>query len=440
MKRMFCMIAALALSVSFTGCEDRQQPVTQSQSATQTSQDTTLIPQETTQMPQTQEPSEEVTLPNRVYLLAKEEKSGTPLSEQELQAIQETYFSLDAEASQEILYELCTDHADAPFEAPIQYWYQTALISFYSAPENVNLQAMFYDGVGDKIEEAEYGSITTVPGEKMDDILQQVFGIGLERINLLHIFGEYDQENDCYYLYKSDAYGAPVITLQSGIRCDDGSLVIDYKAENREQRRMTLVPDGDTYRIASNLHLSYDERAPFYEENVLQTDGGSYTLPLLVNLNPSFGYYGSIAGQYMYEQTQRYLGYMQAQVEEQYVPKSADFSAYRFQETLSVVINDHYADRTDYHVFVVDLTCMEIATTKELIDRCDVSDAVLSACVTAYLQDNGLQACAYEAQAQIDLQSYGVFFNENGQLHIVLRLTNPDESYQDHIIAIHNIS
>ena len=150
-------------------------------------------------------------------------------------------------------------------------FYNDALTSEYATPADVDLMYLFYDGFKGESQvatEAEtaflndnmseiwiYMDLQRLPTEKMDTVLTELFGITLEQTNRVGLEAyPYFEETDCYYHCHTGTHYA-YITINRVENCDDGTIRMYYERQGFPTVNMvaTLKPNGDGYRILSNL-------------------------------------------------------------------------------------------------------------------------------------------------------------------------------------------
>ena len=150
-------------------------------------------------------------------------------------------------------------------------FYNDALTSDYATPADVNLMWLFYDGFREESRVATdaeaafldanvgeywiYMDLDRLPAKKMDAVLMELFGITLEQTNRVGLESyPYFEETDCYYHCHSGTHYAD-ITITRVENCDDGTVRMYYERPGFPTMNMvaTLEPNGDGYRILSNL-------------------------------------------------------------------------------------------------------------------------------------------------------------------------------------------
>ena len=155
-------------------------------------------------------------------------------------------------------------------------WYNRALTSEYTTPAEIDLEYLFYLGFADEPRDAtdaefselkaqlnnpdhiEYLEIIRLPVDKMNQVLQDYFGITLEDMDDASFDGFYYLEStNCYYLMHTDAVFTDDFNSISVEYMEDGALRVYYTADGESTVRcVTLMPHGDSYRILSNVCLA----------------------------------------------------------------------------------------------------------------------------------------------------------------------------------------
>ena len=150
-------------------------------------------------------------------------------------------------------------------------FYNDALNSEYATPADVNLFYLFYDGFEDEPQtpteeenmllDGKFGSywryadLIRLPADKVNAALMEMFGITLEQTNKVGLDKlVYLEETDCYYHAITGTHYAD-ITINRVENCDDGTIRMYYLRNGFLSVNMvaTLKPNGDGYRILSNL-------------------------------------------------------------------------------------------------------------------------------------------------------------------------------------------
>lgn len=157
-------------------------------------------------------------------------------------------------------------------------WYNKALTSEYTTPEQINLEYLFYNGFAEESRDAtdaelselkavienrdfadmiQYLEIIRLPVDKMNQVLQDYFGITLEDVDDTGFDGMYYLEStNCYYLMHTDAVWTEDFNAISVEYMEDGSILVYYTADwESTVRCVTLMPHGDGYRILSNVRV-----------------------------------------------------------------------------------------------------------------------------------------------------------------------------------------
>ena len=148
-------------------------------------------------------------------------------------------------------------------------WYNKALLCQYTSLAQLNLKTFFYSGfVGEstKPTDAEWAELNNQPGfdinydlirlpvDKMNQVLTDYFGITLDDIddrafeNLVFL-----ESTNCYYHMATDAMAVENFKATTVGPQEDGTIRVTYTAGfDNESFVVTLVPNGEGYRILSN--------------------------------------------------------------------------------------------------------------------------------------------------------------------------------------------
>lgn len=149
--------------------------------------------------------------------------------------------------------------------------YNDALTSEYETAADVNLFYLFYDGFKDESQtptgeeerllDSKLGphwkelDLIRLPTDKMNAVLQEMFGITLEQTNQVGLDQlVYLEETDCYYHAVSGSHYAD-ITVNRVEHREDGTILVYYTRNGYPAASMAvaLKPNGDQYQILSNL-------------------------------------------------------------------------------------------------------------------------------------------------------------------------------------------
>ncbi len=191
-------------------------------------------------------------------------------------------------------------------------FYNSALLSEYTAPEDVNLFYLFCDGFRDESQkptedelvllEGKMGQfwkemdLFRLPVEKMNIILRELYGITLEQTNGVGLDSlVYLEETDCYYTSHTGPYAAENLTVSDVQTMEDGSLLVKYSYYKGDYIVKLMPEDEGGYRILSNLSadpeiarmqilLQPKNRKDFYSDALTSM----YTTPANVNLLDMF--------------------------------------------------------------------------------------------------------------------------------------------------------
>ncbi len=171
--------------------------------------------------------------------------------------------------------EAPTDPADdelAAFNAlfgNMSSWYNKALLCQYTSPAQLKLEVLFYSGFAGeskKPTDAEWAELMDQPGfdinydlirlpaDKMNQVLTDYFGITLDEIddagfeNLVFL-----ESTNCYYHMATDAMVLENFKATAVETQENGAIRVSYTAGyNDAAYVVTLMPNGDGYRILSN--------------------------------------------------------------------------------------------------------------------------------------------------------------------------------------------
>lgn len=171
----------------------------------------------------------------------------------------------------EVPTEPITDPRIAEFQALLDYtqkesFMNTALLSEYETPENVNLFYLFYNGFHNEPQEptdqelelldgklGQYwrdADLIRLPVDEMNAVLTELFGITLNQTNGIGLDNlVYLPETDCYYHATHGMYAAEIDVKV--VQDADGNVAVEYI--NNGFYKVTLKPTGDgCYHILSN--------------------------------------------------------------------------------------------------------------------------------------------------------------------------------------------
>lgn len=149
-------------------------------------------------------------------------------------------------------------------------WYNLVLTCEYATPGHIDLSMLFYNGFTEESREptdAEWAELKDQPGfninynlfrlpvDRMNQVLTDLFGITLEDVdaagfeNLVYL-----ESTNCYYMMHTDALAAENLNAISVETVEDGSIRVYYTANLEDTVYVvTLMPNGDGYRILSNV-------------------------------------------------------------------------------------------------------------------------------------------------------------------------------------------
>ncbi len=170
-------------------------------------------------------------------------------------------------------------------------WYAMALTSLYSTPEQVDLAAFFADGfpyesstptqeewalLKDVEGFRQDGSFRRMSADAMDEVLIQVFGIGLSQMEGVGLDRlTYLEETDCYYFMSTGSQPPQILVGSStptSLRFTDEHGIthyvnLDVTGENGNYHYTItshLIKDSD--RVASNMRLAQEYLGVGYAE------------------------------------------------------------------------------------------------------------------------------------------------------------------------------
>lgn len=146
------------------------------------------------------------------------------------------------------------------------FW-NLALFQAYQDPLDANLYKLFYNGFNDEspiTDEEKQAlftqswegelSITRCPVEKMNRVLQEIFGLSLSDYDqaALEKF-TYLESTGSYYLFHNDAAGLSEFKAEGYRLLEDGCVELVYSYDNGARTgAVILKPEQDGYRIISN--------------------------------------------------------------------------------------------------------------------------------------------------------------------------------------------
>lgn len=145
--------------------------------------------------------------------------------------------------------------------------------NLYESPTELNLLEFFWRGFSGETtptdaeitELKQYVNPTWVdnadfyrlPKEKMDAELQKIFGVSLLDLSAVAFEGlTYLESTDCYYFFATGVMGGTAeFAAKSVEHLEDGTVKVTYECEYG-RNVVTLKPNGDGYRILSNIQIS----------------------------------------------------------------------------------------------------------------------------------------------------------------------------------------
>lgn len=144
--------------------------------------------------------------------------------------------------------------------------YIRTVTSCYDDPAGIDLYQMFYGGFGDEtISEEEWAflegvwtesqlswDVSRIPEEKMDEILREYLGIGLDETDCIGLDGfAYLESAGCYFHTSGDTNRIP-ITIQAGSYTQDGEVELVYDREG-ELFVVTMAQTEGRWIVRKNL-------------------------------------------------------------------------------------------------------------------------------------------------------------------------------------------
>ena len=155
--------------------------------------------------------------------------------------------------------------------------YAQALLTSYDDPRDVDIPGLFEFGFSDESpvtdeERAEIVKLTgyedyswldgyRLPINKMDAVLQNVFGLTLDDMNMVGGHLNYLESTNCYYRLGGGSWYVGKICIVGTKTLDNGNVEVYYTqgyksdpAEHSERGVVTLKSVGDSYHILSNYY------------------------------------------------------------------------------------------------------------------------------------------------------------------------------------------
>lgn len=171
-----------------------------------------------------------------------------------------------------------TDPRIAEMQALLQWpsenkFYNYALTSEYATPADVNLLYLFQNGFPEESDdpteeellllEGKMGEhwkeydLARLPVDKMNAVLNELFGITLEQTNGVGLDSlVYLEETNCYYTANTGVYYAE-IAVSYVETLDDGSVMVQYSTPYDGNYMVWLMPtDNGGYKFLSNTKIS----------------------------------------------------------------------------------------------------------------------------------------------------------------------------------------
>ena len=181
--------------------------------------------------------------------------------------------------------------------------YAQALLTSYDDPRDVDIPGLFEFGFSDESpvtdeERAEIVKLTgyedyswldgyRLPINKMDAVLQNVFGLTLDDMNMVGGHLNYLESTNCYYRLGGGSWYVGKICIVGTKTLDNGNVEVYYTqgyksdpAEHSERGVVTLKPVGDCYHILSNYY-SEDGTWPGYQPSEpTEPEAGDNSAPM----------------------------------------------------------------------------------------------------------------------------------------------------------------
>lgn len=149
-------------------------------------------------------------------------------------------------------------------------WYNLALTREYADPSQISLKNLFYlgfEGEARKPTDAEWEQLKDhrgfnewmdlmrLPVDRMNQVLQEYFGITLEDMEDVAFEDVvYLESTNCYYHMVTDAWVTVNFNAVSVENLEDGTIRVTYTANFDDTVfAVTVKPHGDGYRILSNV-------------------------------------------------------------------------------------------------------------------------------------------------------------------------------------------
>lgn len=137
------------------------------------------------------------------------------------------------------------------------------LDSFYDSPENVDLYRLFSSGFGIEVTEEDREFLKTqgeqydldiakIPGEKINEILQQYFDISFGETNKIGLDKFcYREETDTYYRVATNV---PIVNLEKQYVDENGNINVLYtRGETENEKRIAVIKlKGNRFVFMSN--------------------------------------------------------------------------------------------------------------------------------------------------------------------------------------------
>ena len=146
-------------------------------------------------------------------------------------------------------------------------WYAQGLYIPYDEPRNADIRALFNGGFSDEssVTDAERDEIVKImnsehyydldmfrlPIDKMNAVLQAVFGLALDDINVGSL--KYLESTNCYYIVGGGSKSLGEIHIVGTKRLDTGNIELYYQTTDPAYKGVAILkPAEDGYHIVSN--------------------------------------------------------------------------------------------------------------------------------------------------------------------------------------------
>lgn len=172
-------------------------------------------------------------------------------------------------------HEKDLQHYEQEFSASAWFepfnWNAQAFCAIYDSPENLDLAAFFWNGIGtqvltdaeeDFIKQAKVDSgydVARIDVAEASAVLERCFGITWEEANGVGLDRLlYNEKENCYYLAANGANILSMLDIHSCTRKEDGSVCLTYSTSGLDLKYAITFfeqesSEGVRYRFVSNL-------------------------------------------------------------------------------------------------------------------------------------------------------------------------------------------